>query len=212
MNKKEFQLILEQGEGYNLEFQESVNDSLGKEMCAFATANIQVYIFSDRVEFVNHGGLVAGMSLEDLGKKSMPRNVFLFGLMQRMDLVEKIGSGILRINQAMKKYCLPNPKIEADENWFTVTYKRPNLQKESYEDRQKKVGEKVGEKVGKELTKNQKMILSTIKGNVYITAKQLSKIVGISQRKIELNIAKLKERGMVRRVGSAKSGHWEVLD
>ena len=34
-----------------------------------------------------------GASLKDLGKKSLSRNNLLFGLMQRMDLVEKSGSG-----------------------------------------------------------------------------------------------------------------------
>ena len=65
-------------------------------------ANIQIYIFSDRVEIVNPGGLVKGLTLKDLGKKSLSRNNLLFGLMQRMNLVEKIGSGILRIKNSLK--------------------------------------------------------------------------------------------------------------
>lgn len=48
----------------------------------------------------------------------MPRNFSLFGLMQRMALVEKVGTGILRMNQAMDKYKLEKPIIVADENWF----------------------------------------------------------------------------------------------
>jgi ATP-dependent DNA helicase RecG len=35
--------------------------------------------------------------------------------------------------------------------------------------------------------------------------------VGISARKVEQNIAKLKVKGILRRVGPAKGGHWEVL-
>jgi len=39
----------------------------------------------------------------------------------------------------------------------------------------------------------------------------LSDLVGISQRKIKENIQKLKEKGILQRIGSAKGGHWEVV-
>jgi ATP-dependent DNA helicase RecG len=39
----------------------------------------------------------------------------------------------------------------------------------------------------------------------------LSGIVGISSRKIEENIKKLKARGVVKCIGPAKGGHWKVL-
>jgi predicted HTH transcriptional regulator len=39
---------------------------------------------------------------------------------------------------------------------------------------------------------------------------QLSEIIGISQTAIENNITKLKEKGLLKRIGPAKGGHWEV--
>jgi ATP-dependent DNA helicase RecG len=36
--------------------------------------------------------------------------------------------------------------------------------------------------------------------------------VGISQTAIENNISKLKNIGLLKRIGPAKGGHWEVLD
>ncbi|MFQ5456022.1 MAG: winged helix-turn-helix transcriptional regulator [Nitrospirota bacterium] len=47
---------------------------------------------------------------------------------------------------------------------------------------------------------------------IIITAKELSGIIGISDRKIKENIKKLKEIGLIKRVGSAKGGHWEVAE
>ena len=43
-----------------------------------SAANVQVYIFKDRVEVVSPGGLPAGMTEADLGVKSIPRNPLLF--------------------------------------------------------------------------------------------------------------------------------------
>ncbi|MDD2652756.1 MAG: Fic family protein [Sulfurimonas sp.] len=75
----------------------------------------------------------------------------------------------------------------------------------------KKVGNEVGNKVGNALTDNQMQIVQNIKENPKISAKKLSNIVGISVRKIEENISKLKEMKIIDRVGGTR-GYWEVLE
>jgi ATP-dependent DNA helicase RecG len=96
-----------------------------------STANVQVYIFRDRVEIVSPGGLPAGMTEADLGTKSIPRNPLLFAILHRMDAVEHIGSGIKRIRNLCKEYGVAEPKIEVSEHWFTVSFPRPESQPES---------------------------------------------------------------------------------
>ena len=39
MNKEDLDLLIQQGEGYNVEFKESLPNDLGREICAFANAN-----------------------------------------------------------------------------------------------------------------------------------------------------------------------------
>jgi Fic family protein len=70
------------------------------------------------------------------------------------------------------------------------------------------VGNKVGNRVGN-LTNNQMMIIELMKVNPKISAKKLSDEVGISVRKIEENISKLKKLDIINRVGGTR-GHWEV--
>ena len=71
-----------------------------------------------------------------------------------------------------------------------------------------KVGKEVGNKVGN-LTENQIIIVKLMKDNSKITAKLLSEEVGISVRKIEENIAKLKKLTLIKRVGGTR-GNWKV--
>ncbi len=71
-----------------------------------------------------------------------------------------------------------------------------------------KVGNEVGNKVGN-LTKNQMMIVQMMQENSKVSARLLSEAVGISVRKIEENVAKLKKLGIIERVGGTR-GHWEV--
>ena len=90
-----------------------------------SSANVQVYIFQDRVEIVSPGGLPAGMMEEDLGKKSIPRNPLLFNILYRMNAVDHIGSGIKRIQQACKDYGIDTPTMQVEDNWLTVIFQRP---------------------------------------------------------------------------------------
>ena len=48
--------------------------------------------------------------------------------------------------------------------------------------------------------------------NQSVSAAEIAKTVGISSRAVEKQIASLKGKGQLRRVGSDKGGHWEVVD
>jgi len=161
MDREELGLLVSQGEGYNLEFKEAFSDSVAKDMCAFANANGGKILLG-----VSDNRKIKGISItnriksqiHDMARKFDPKlgvGIEEFGnvLMQRMNLVEKVGSGIMRMRESMKEYRLKEPVIETDENWFTIIFERPDLQTQSYEKRvYGRVGEfreKTREKLGK---------------------------------------------------------------
>ena len=81
-----------------------------------------------------------------------------------------------------------------------------------------KVGDRVGDRVGEKqdvtaelLSPNQRQILVLIATDSRISARELAEKIGISSRKVEGNISKLKALGHLRRTGSAKGGQWEIL-
>lgn len=69
----------------------------------------------------------------------------------------------------------------------------------------------MGEKLGEKLGENQKRMLEFIRVDKNITIPELAEKLGISSTAVENNIAKLKEKGVVRRVGPDKGGHWEIV-
>jgi len=71
--------------------------------------------------------------------------------------------------------------------------------------------EKVLNEKGIRLTFNQKQIVVYLLENPRDTNKQLSKKVGISERKIRENIKKLKIFGLLSRIGPDKGGYWKVI-
>jgi ATP-dependent DNA helicase RecG len=69
----------------------------------------------------------------------------------------------------------------------------------------------VGSKVGSKLTNNQEKILNLMIKNPHIIKEEIINNLDIGKTAVDNNISKLKKLGLLKRVGSDKSGHWEVL-
>ncbi len=86
-------------------------------------ANVMVEIFNNRVEISNPGGLPKGLKPEDFGKRTLARNPLIASLLLRAKYIEKLGTGIYRMRQAMIKAELPEPVFSFD-GFFTITFNR----------------------------------------------------------------------------------------
>ena len=60
------------------------------------------------------------------------------------------------------------------------------------------------------LVESQKKILDLVKGLPSISKKELAGHVGISETAVDKNIAQLKKKGLLKRIGPDKGGHWEI--
>ena len=56
------------------------------------------------------------------------------------------------------------------------------------------------------------VILNAFRENPNITIKGLAKATGISARTIDREVESLKAEGRLKRIGSTRSGHWEVYE
>ncbi len=163
-------------------------------------ATIMVEIYDDRVAITNPGGLLPQVA-RDFGHTSLSRNKLIFGLFTRMQLVEKVGSGIFRMEQAMKKAGLNKPEF-INHGFFHAVFEK--------EKGGVKGGVK-GELAVTETIPKTNLILDGMRNNPNITLVQLAAGMGVGVRYVEKLVAQLKAAGNIRRVGSDKTGHWEVV-
>jgi ATP-dependent DNA helicase RecG len=171
--------------------------------------NVSVNVFDDRIEIVNPGGFTNGVCESNFGRESVRRNLIIADLFHRMDKMEKIGSGIGRMRELISKAGLKEPVFEADSFFRVILYRDPRYALKSLGNTQQDtVSDTVKDTV--KISANQKKILSFIIKDPAITAEFLSQQVGINIRNIKNNIAVLKERGFLKRIGPDKGGHWEV--
>ncbi len=178
-------------------FKEIIINSLAHRDYYDKGARITIEVFDDRVEISNPGGLVSAVPRSEFGKRSASRNPLIFGLFERMRLVEQIGSGITRIRDVMNDEGLTPPEFNID-GMFTVTLRRPF-------DFDKWV-----EKWVEKLTDNRVKILREVHNNHKVTKKELEQLVGISASAIDNNIDVLKDLGLLSREGSDKGGYWKI--
>jgi fido (protein-threonine AMPylation protein) len=73
-----------------------------------------------------------------------------------------------------------------------------------------KLGVNDVEKLGVKLNNNQIKILDLIEANNRTTIIEIAKSILISETAVENNIKKLREKGILSRVGSDKTGHWQI--
>lgn len=115
-------------------------------------ANVLLKIFPDKIVIDNPGGLVKGITVKDLGTKSRTRNPLIADLFYRVNLAERIGSGIKRMGDLMRDHGLGKPKIEVTEGFFTIIFhgpKRPEVilpETTKLNERQKRAIEYINEK------------------------------------------------------------------
>ena len=173
-------------------------------------ADIQIKIFDNYITFFNPGRLHSDLSVDDLKTDSYSayaRNKLIAEAFYLTGDIEKYGSGFLRIREALAQY--PTMKIDFKEIcggfMVTVSYSEQKTSMNVTETVEKtdETVEKTGETVEK--------ILDVIKSNPKITQKELAKITGLTRRGIEWNLSKLKNDGVIERVGPDKGGEWIVL-
>jgi ATP-dependent DNA helicase RecG len=118
--------------------------------------------------------------------------------------IEKYGSGYIRIRKEIKAYSTMQFHYQEMANGF--------LTELSYTEQKISIisPNKVGEKVSEKTTPNQLLMLDFMSQNPSITAREMSEKIGISARKIEENLKKLKQAGLIKRIGADKGRCWQI--
>ena len=160
----------------------------------FVSAPIRIFIYNNRIEIVSPGHLPNNLTIEKiLMRNSNIRNPILVSYIAKGILPYKgLGSGIKR---ALDKWTDIEFINDQDGCLFTAIIKRQEIPVS---------GKMSGKMSGK--------IVSHIRGNADITIPELAALIGVSERTIERNINQLRKHNLLRRIGPAKGGYWELMD
>lgn len=164
----------------------------------FSGSNICLYIYSNKIEVINPGGLFK-LKYEELGKRASRRNELIADLFFRVGFGEKMGSGIIRMNRWMLDWGLEKPKIEISENFFEITFYGPgdeavehkeiNYNAYSLKDRQIKA-------------------LKYLEQKGKIALSEYIKLTGVSKATTQRDLNYLLSKGLIERKGRKSGGKY----
>lgn len=163
--------------------------------------SVNIAVFKDRLEIRNPGLLYGDLTIERITTEmvSERRNELIADLFHRIHFIEKWGRGIRLI---LSKE--PDARFKEVGTHFIVTFRRKGVPASVAQEGEEKTVEETGEKTVEK-------IQLLIRQNPRITQQELMRQTGLSRRGVEWNLAKLKAKGLLRRIGADKGGYWEVL-
>ena len=181
-------------------FKEAIINALSHRDYYEQGASIMIEMFDDRVEISNPGGLLPVVA-KDFGHKSMTRNPLIFGLFTRMHLVERVASGIPRMQEAMREANLPEPEFHT-EGMFTAVFKRQISNSANYDT----VNGRVNDIVNDAINENEQAILNLLATVPGLNASEISKHISKSLRTTMRYIKILQDKDLIEFRGAPKTG------
>jgi ATP-dependent DNA helicase RecG len=153
-----------------------------------------INIFDDRIEFVSIGGLIKGITFEDmiLGI-SITRNKNLANVFYRLALVEAYGIGIPKIMLSYKNVSA-KPHIETTASAFKITLPSTNeILEETF------------------VSENEHIVTSLFRDKKFITRKDVETALSISQTMAIRLLKELRDKNEIRAIGSGKNTRYLLV-
>ena len=159
----------------------------------YTTQNPPVFeIFSDRIEITSTGGLSTIKNIDDFfSGYSKPISREIMRIYKDLELVEHLGSGLNRI---LKIY---------NKDSFLI---KNNYMKNIFYSNNTKL------KVNDPLNDPLNQIVDLLTENNKLSYDDLASILNKSKATVKRHIQKLKTLNLIKRVGSDKTGYWEIIN
>ena len=153
------------------------------------SGSIIINVNDERMEFISIGGLLPGLSTDDIRIGiSQPRNKNLAEMFHRLRLIESYGTGIRRIYKLYEN-CPVQPVIEATPNAFKMVL--PNMNAVSEEVIKPEAG----------ITPQMKKVLDYISEHGQITDEAIQTLLGIKKTRAFDLMKQMRNMGLIRVVG-----------
>ena len=152
---------------------------------------VQISVYKDKLYISNDCVFPANWTADTLMQKhrSLPHNPDIANTFFRAGFIESWGRGIEKICNLCKEYGIAEPEYTVHPNDIMMMFK---------------ANEPVNEPV--------KLVLAVIADNPNLSKEKIAEKIGMSRATVTRALAKLVEIGAIQRVGSDKSGHWEIVE
>ena len=177
-------------------------------------SSVQVMLFADRLEVMNSGRLPPPLTAEKLRvpHQSLPGNPLLAESMYLLQYIERMGTGTVDMIRRCVEAGLPEPEFEAGAGFVTRIWRKAETTRKA-EQTTPITTPKTGQTTPITTPETApERILALLAAEPRMTRKQLAERVGLTLDGVKYHMRRLKASGAIIRVGSPRTGHWEVMD
>ena len=154
------------------------------------SGSIIINVNDERIEFISIGGLLPGLSTDDIRIGiSQPRNKNLAEMFHRLRLIESYGTGIRRIYKLYEN-CPVQPVIEATTNAFKMVLPNMNAMTAAAPNQSSPV------------TAQMQKVLDYTSAHGHITDEEVQSLLGIKKTRAFELMKQMRNMGLVQRVGN----------
>ena len=177
------------------------------------SAPIRIFIFDDRIEIISPGHLPNNLTVEKIraGNSNIRNPILVSYVAKGLLPYHGLGSGIKR---ALEKWPTIDFADDHDGCLFTATVHRKPVEELELVDKDAIKVQIKGQPAPIEasLSVLQVQLLDFIRSNPTVSYDELAEMTQKDRTTVMRNIGKLKDAGVLRRVGSKKTGHWEAIE
>jgi ATP-dependent DNA helicase RecG len=177
---------------------------------------IQISVYEDKIYFWNDGQLPENWTVAQLLAKhaSKPFNPLIANAFFRAGMIESWGRGIEKIRQECKAAGVPLPEYRTDASGLMVKFKAGIRQKEKVTEKTPvETLQKTLQKTPvKTLQKTPDRVIELLRQDGLLSISEIAIQIGKSHSAVQRVLNKLRESGIIERIGPAKGGHWVVKE
>lgn len=179
---------------------------------------IKVFVFDDRIEILNPGPMLPGLTTEDIRNgRSKIRNRGIASVLRRIRYMERFGTAWEKIEAEMTAG-YPEPRVDGDGPLFCATmWPHPSFAASHIAPSRQRGGTSGGISGGitvpgrGDVARRRRAILDALANETGLDARELQKRLGITARTLDRDLAALREAGLLVREGSRKTGHYRTV-
>ena len=165
--------------------------------------SILIKMFDDRVEIWSPGELLRPLTISqlyDLTYSPKGRNKTIIDVFSRKKLMDKRGTGILRMNKFCDEWGLPKPEFLEQTGYFGIIFRNP--------DYYTKVPEM---KAPVKLNDRQKKVVEYLKKHISISNMEFRELFSVTDRTALRDLDDLADKNILKRSGKRRAARYELI-
>jgi len=159
---------------------------------------VLVRMFNSHIDILSPGELLRPLKISDIAKDDyipMSRNKTIVEVLSKSDVMDKRGTGFLRIRRALDKYNMPHPECMEKHGYFVIKFVNPAITKVPIVD-------------DSMLNDRQKKAIEYLKEKGRITTKEYIDLVKTSLITAKRDLLHLKDKRLIKFIGAPKTGYY----